>query len=150
MEITRTFYIGTSLGNANQARDIAALLQGYGYENTFAWWAAPDLRGVGNENSERWRERAHRDLNGIWDADFVVIILPGGYGAHVELGYALANQQWQRSELSRRVPIFLYAPNGVEQDHKADYACVFHYDEGVTRVVGRPYDLIAAIRKALP
>ncbi len=44
-------------------------------------------------SKERLREVASLDLNGVSEADFVVVLLPGGHGTHLELGFAIAKEK---------------------------------------------------------
>jgi len=45
---------------------------------------------VKSVSKERLQDVASLELNGLLEADFVVVLLPGGNGTHLELGFALA------------------------------------------------------------
>lgn len=78
------FYVGSSFSNKEEVRFIRDELRALGHTHTYDWTqheraASIDaLRSIGEE-----------EIAGIQSADFVVILLPGGKGAHVELGIAL-------------------------------------------------------------
>lgn len=87
------FYVGSSFSNIEEVRFIRDELMALGHTHTYDWTqneraASIDaLRSIGEE-----------EVAGIQTADFVVILLPGGNGAHVELGIALGTNK----------PVFLY------------------------------------------
>lgn len=84
------YYIATSLSRAvthNAVRDSLKIL---GHEISYDW----TLHGsVKSTSKERLREVALLELGGISEADFVVVLLPGGKGTHLELGFAIANKK---------------------------------------------------------
>lgn len=81
------FYIATRLENHaahNAVRDELLLL---GHQLTYDW----------TTHGPVWRsgvkviaDTAVAEMKGVCDADFVVVLLPGGRGTHAELGMALA------------------------------------------------------------
>lgn len=88
------FYVGSSFSNIEEVRFMRSNeLRALGHMHTYDWTqneraALIDaLRSIGEE-----------EVAGIQSADFVVILLPGGKGAHVELGIALGANK----------PVFLY------------------------------------------
>ena len=66
-------------------------------------------------------------------ADVLIVLLPGGYGTHVEIGAALA--------LSK--PVILHAPD--RKTLETPYPCVFHYHPGVKLFVSEVLDLDAVL-----
>ncbi len=58
-----------------------------GHEITYDWTLHGSVKSV---SKERLREVAELMLDGIAEADFVVVLLPGGSGTHLELGFAIA------------------------------------------------------------
>ena len=65
-------------------RDALAL---QGHEISYDW----TLHGsVKSTSKERLQEVATLELEGVAKADFVVVLLPGGMGTHLELGFAIA------------------------------------------------------------
>jgi len=57
-----------------------------GHEITYDWTLHGSVKSV---SKERLREVAALELDSISKADFVVVLLPGGYGTHTELGFAI-------------------------------------------------------------
>lgn len=85
------FYIGASLSDANQVRSLCEYLEVESdgeAECTFKWFDIGDTEPAWTE--ERRREVSELEIEGVRDADRVILILPGGRGTHAELGAALA------------------------------------------------------------
>lgn len=82
------YYIATSLSRMiahNQVRDA---LKRFGHEISYDWTSHGSVK---SSSKERLREVSIRELNGVSEADFVVVLLPGGNGTHLELGFAIAS-----------------------------------------------------------
>lgn len=82
------YYIATSLSRMmahNQARDA---LKALGHEISYDWTSHGNVKSV---SKERLREVSTNELNGILESDFVIVLLPGGAGTHVELGFSIAS-----------------------------------------------------------
>ena len=69
------------------------------------------------------------------DADVLVVLLPGGYGTHVEIGAALALGK----------PVILHAPD--RKTLETPYLCVFHYHPAVKLVISEPLDVGAIVAR---
>ncbi len=81
------FYIATSLSRVNAHQKVRDALNNLGHEISYDW----TLHGsVKSTSKERLQEVASLDLNGISEADFVAVLLPGGNGTHLELGFSIA------------------------------------------------------------
>jgi nucleoside 2-deoxyribosyltransferase len=81
------YYIATSLSRMmahNLTRDALKI---FGYEISYDWTLHVSVKSV---SKERLREVSINDLKGVSEADFVVVLLPGGKGTHLELGSAIA------------------------------------------------------------
>ena len=79
------FYIGSSLNNSKIVEEYTGLLEEKGWSQTYNW-----LKNIHNEISKKeLKSYAKEELEGIKEADVVIIYLPAGRGAHVELGLAL-------------------------------------------------------------
>ena len=82
------FYVGSSFSNIEEVRFMCNELIALGHTHTYDWTqneraASIDaLRSIGEE-----------EVSGIQSADCVVILLPGGKGAHVELGIAIGTNK---------------------------------------------------------
>ena len=82
------YYIATSLSRMvahNLARDA---LKMFGHEITYDWTSHGSVKSV---SKERLQEVSIKELNAVSEADFVVVLLPGGSGTHLELGFAIAS-----------------------------------------------------------
>lgn len=69
----------------NLARDALKIL---GHEISYDWTLHGSVKSV---SIERLREVSVNELKGLSEADFVVVLLPGGNGTHLELGFAIAS-----------------------------------------------------------
>src|SRR5262245_22980754 len=88
MPPTMKFYIATSLSRAanhNLVRDSLKTLQ---HAISYDWTLHGSVKSV---SFERLREVAISELNGVLESAFVIVLLPGGKGTHLELGYAIAS-----------------------------------------------------------
>ncbi len=82
------YYIATSLsrmGDHNLVRDAFSAL---GYEISYDWTSHGSVKST---SKERLQQVAINDLKGVSGADFVLVLLPGGHGTHLELGYSIAS-----------------------------------------------------------
>ena len=82
------YYIATRLDRVEQHNKVRDFLLERGYELTYDWTHHGSVQNV---SLDRLNEVAHRDLQGVMDADFVIVMLPGGFGTHTELGAAIAS-----------------------------------------------------------
>ncbi len=81
------FYIATSLSRMTAHRIVRDALKNWDHEISYDWTLHGSVKSV---SKERLQEVASLELNGISEADFVVVLLPGGHGTHLELGFAIA------------------------------------------------------------
>ncbi|MDB4278264.1 hypothetical protein N9917_01540 [Deltaproteobacteria bacterium] len=82
------FYIATTVSNWKNHNTVRDFLISQGHTITYDWTVntnAGDLRG---RPVPFIQEVAEGEANGIRDADFVVALLPGGFGTHAEIGMA--------------------------------------------------------------
>ena len=77
-----SFYVASSLSNAHNVSLLIKSLQGAGHVCTFDWTVNAALQ-------EKLGAIAADEINGVIAAEFVFVLLPGGYGTHVELGVAM-------------------------------------------------------------
>jgi nucleoside 2-deoxyribosyltransferase len=118
--MTGRFYVSTKVGRAAEAAALTAWLQQHGWEPSFDWTA------VSKEAAAA--DIAESEIAGIRDADCVIVLMPGGYGTHAEIGAALA--------LGKRV--ILHTPN--RQTLETPYPCVFHYHPLVELLISESVD----------
>jgi nucleoside 2-deoxyribosyltransferase len=127
----KRFYLATRKDRGEQAADLLHALKSQGWERTYSWTA--EEAG----DSEQYSEIALKELKGVEEADVLIVLLPGGYGTHVEIGAALA--------LGKTV--ILHAPD--IKTLNSPYPCPFHYHPNVKRFVSEEID-VDALLKVLP
>jgi nucleoside 2-deoxyribosyltransferase len=115
--MAKRFFLSTRKDRASEANAISAALEIHGWARTFTWSA------VDGADINQQAAMAIADLQGVRDADVLIVLLPGGYGTHVEIGAALALKK----------PVILHSPDC--QTLETPYTCVFHYHPDVTLLV---------------
>lgn len=81
------FYIATSLSRMTAHHVVRDALIKLDHEISYDWTLHGSVKSV---SKERLREVASLELDGVAEADFVIVLLPGGNGTHLELGFAIA------------------------------------------------------------
>mgnify|MGYP001623410181 FL=1 len=80
------FYIGSGMKNCELVNYYAKILKSNGWEQTYDW-----VKNISdNVTLEDITGYAALESQGIVDSDVVIILLPAGRGAHIELGMAMA------------------------------------------------------------
>ena len=110
------YYIATSLARIAAHHVVKDALQILGHEMTYDWTLHGSVKSV---SKERLREVASIELNAISKADFVVVLLPGGFGTHTELGFAIGRgkklflhtEDPSLFELGPQTHVFYHHPN---------------------------------------
>src|ERR1035438_48618 len=123
----KRFYLSTRKDLSAEGAVLTEALKALGWECTFDWAALKDT------GPSRYSEIAQAEIAGVREADVVLVLLPGGYGTHAEIGAALA--------LGR--PIIIHAPN--QQVLDTPYPCVFHYHPGVKIFISEALDVDAVL-----
>lgn len=82
------FYIATSISRATAHRIVRDALKECGHEISYDWTLHTSEKSI---SKERLQEIALLDLAGVSKADFVIVLLPGGNGTHLELGFSIAS-----------------------------------------------------------
>ena len=82
------YYIATSLLRTTAHNIVRDALRILGHEISYDWTLHEG--NVKSVSKERLREVAMFELAGVSEADFIVVLLPGGGGTHLELGFAIA------------------------------------------------------------
>jgi len=78
------YYIATGFARVREHNALRDKLTALGHEITYDWTLCKDEAGQGPTI-------ASSEIRGVSDADLVVVLLPGKYGTHAELGAALAS-----------------------------------------------------------
>jgi nucleoside 2-deoxyribosyltransferase len=126
--MAKRFYLATRKDRDQEANALSQALTDRGWKRTFVW-SAQDGAGA-----SRHAEIAVQELNGVREADVLVVLLPGGFGTHVEIGAALALGK----------PVILCAPN--QKTLETPYPCVFHYHPNVRIFVSETLDVDMVVR----
>jgi nucleoside 2-deoxyribosyltransferase len=129
--MTKRFYLATKKDRSEQAAPLLEALKSQGWERTYAWTPEDD------STPEQRRDIAVKELSGVGEADILIVLLPGGYGTHVEIGAALALGK----------PIIIHAPDRKTLDHP--YPCPFHYHPNVKLLISEEID-VAAFLECMP
>src|ERR1035437_6720519 len=117
------FYLSTRKDRSAQAAALLEALAARGWERTLDW---TDQSNVGPDG---YSDTALAEIAAVRAADALVVLLPGGYGTHVEIGAALALGK----------PVILHAPDRKTLD--TPYPCIFHYHPGVKLLVSEVLDI---------
>lgn len=125
----RLFYVATGLERVDDQRTIVNALTDAGHQVTYDWAAHGSVQATPGI----WASVAKSEAEGVAGADYVIVLLPGGYGTHVELGLALGAH--------RRVII-------VGDQLTNGRTCIFYHHPAIRRVVGvedgRPWSHVVA------
>ena len=130
------FYVASGVSNAEKVNLAAAALNAAGHERTYDWTGHGD---VSKAEPEFKRHVASSESRGVLDAELVVLLLPGRFGTHAELGMALASAENKR--------ILLWSESPAPFDGTEGF-CVFYHHPAVERVVC-PFNELLEQLKAL-
>ncbi|MCD5323374.1 MULTISPECIES: nucleoside 2-deoxyribosyltransferase [Pontibacillus] len=124
------FYIGSGFQNKEQVQFVRDQLIQRGFIHTYDW--TENERAA---SKEALVEIGQKEKDGVYEADLVVILLPGGKGTHIELGMALALNK----------TIILYAPNREVEDFTKT-STFYHlpeiqYSDSLDEVISKTIDL---------
>ncbi len=123
------FYIGSGMKNCELVNDYAKVLNDNGWEQTYNW-----VKNISDDISrDNMIKYASLESQGVADADVVIMLLPGGRGAHIELGMALA--------LNKK--IFLCSTT--EEEFSIENTVAFYELPKITQLVGNVEDNVKKI-----
>jgi nucleoside 2-deoxyribosyltransferase len=122
------FYIASGLQNKEHVQYVAAHLKASGFSQTYDWTQNDRANSV-----EKLQEIGEYERNGVLEADFLVLLLPGGKGTHVELGMALANHK----------RVYLYSPN--EDINDFSITSTFYFLKEIHPFIGQLDDFIIMV-----
>ena len=80
------YYIASGLENFKQVQELKAILDARGWEHTYDWTKHGP---VWHEGAASLQNVAMDEIDGVFTAEVIIALLPGGRGTHVELGAAL-------------------------------------------------------------
>ncbi|UYZ24063.1 nucleoside 2-deoxyribosyltransferase [Mesobacillus jeotgali] len=96
------FYVASSFRNIDAVNYVTKQLVNKGYVHTYDWTKNAQAREDKTSTFEDLIEIGQNEKNAVLESDFIVVLLPGGKGTHIELGIALGLEK----------KIFLYSPDG--------------------------------------
>lgn len=126
------YYIASRIENMENVRTLRDALAASGWVITYDWTTHGSVRSGPNADPALLGPVCENELNGVLAAEVVIVLLPGGRGAHAELGAALA--AWTL----RGKPSWLVvcAPPGQESLLGGDEATtVFYHHPHVDQIV---------------
>ena len=117
------YYVASGVSNAEKVNQAAAALNAAGHQRTYDWTGHGD---VSKADPAFKRHVAASESMGVLEAELVVLLLPGRFGTHAELGMALATAGNKRILLWSETPAPFDGTEGF---------CVFYHHPAVERVV---------------
>ena len=125
------FYVGSGMKNCELVNYYANLLKENGWEQTYDW-----VKNVSDDISrDDMIKYASLESQGIVNSDVVIILLPAGRGAHIELGMAMALNK----------EIFLCSVTN--EEFNIENTVAFYELSKVTQLVGNADDNVKKILK---
>ena len=123
------YYVASGVSNAEKVNQAAAALNAAGHQRTYDWTGHGD---VSKADPAFKRHVAASESMGVLEAELVVLLLPGRFGTHAELGMALATADNKRILLWSETPAPFDGTEGF---------CVFYHHPSVERMVC-PFDTL--------
>lgn len=123
------YYIASSFQNKTVVNELSQKLKELGYLQTYDWTVNDKA-----ETKERLEKIGKEELKGVSASDFLIVVLPGGKGTHVEFGIAI----------SQNKPIYLYSQGSNEFDPSK--SCTFYHLPNVKIVTGDIAKLISILK----
>ncbi|MGI6665127.1 MAG: nucleoside 2-deoxyribosyltransferase [Christensenellaceae bacterium] len=81
------FYIASKLKNHKQVQYLAQKLKAAGWHQTFDWTNYLSAKPM---DERSFMSLGQKEVDGVKNADVVIVLTPQGRGTHVELGMAIA------------------------------------------------------------
>lgn len=132
------FYVASSFRNIGAVNFVTKQLVNNGYVHTYDWTKNAQAREEKTFTFEDLKEIGQNEKDAVIESDFIVVILPGGKGTHIELGIALG--------LGKK--IFLYSPDGAI-NHFETTSTFYHLPE-VEKCYGTLDELVEKVITQLP
>ncbi len=117
------FYVASGLENHGRVQAVIEKLRSLDHEIGYDWTTHGDVRGQG---LDVLNTVAGNETFAVIDAGCVLLLLPGGFGTHTELGLALASRSNKR--------IILWSETGREFGDDQN-TCAFYHHSAIRRLV---------------
>lgn len=127
-----TFYIATGLSRTRDHNLIRDALIENGHQLTYDWTQHGSVK---SSSVQRLAEVAHKETDGVLSAEVVIVLLPGGFGTHAELGMALGAGK----------KIILHSANS-EVFSACEKTCAFYHHAKIFRLVSEIEDSASFVR----
>ncbi|NGX35747.1 MAG: hypothetical protein K1000chlam1_00580, partial [Candidatus Anoxychlamydiales bacterium] len=114
------YYIATSIKRAKELNLIRDALNEFGHKITYDWTIHGSVK---NTSLERLKEVGEDMIDAIKEADFIVVLLPGGKGTHTELGASIA--------YNKRIFLHTLDPELIQLGEKT---CAFYFHRLIKHV----------------
>ncbi len=124
----QSYYIASKLENAEQVRELKVRLDALGWKHTYDWTVHGSVQG----DASRCREVAAKEMEGVYMAAVVIVLLPGGRGTHVELGCALGIRDCVAGD-DPGPRIVVYSPDPDKDFGTDGTTCAFYHHPLVER-----------------
>jgi nucleoside 2-deoxyribosyltransferase len=124
------FYIASSFQNKEQVHQLSKALTSLGYIHAYDW-----TRNERASSIAQLRKIGELEKCAVMESDFLVVLLPGGKGSHIEMGIAVGLDK----------PVYIFSPN--EDVYDFSLTSTFYHLPQVTLVVGGLEELLAIIKR---
>lgn len=118
------FYVATRIENAAAARRLIEQLEAWDWRCTYDWTSHVSVL----------RQVCAAEVRGVREADIVIVLLPAGRGAHVELGIAIGHH---------RRPRIIVAAVDESLIGTTKAASIFYHHPRIEHVVGGVDEVVA-------
>jgi hypothetical protein len=117
------FYIATTTSRWRDHNLVRDKLVEMGHEVTYDWTLNGDGGSLRGASMKEWQRIGHLECQGVLDAHFIVVLLPGGKGTHAEVGAA--------ATLGKRT--YIHSPDPLRFDPGEDgCSTTFYYNRKAT------------------
>lgn len=130
------FYIASSFKNTEAVQYVAEQLKEKGWCHTYDWTENAAVKEQRAFTIDELIEIGQQEKAAITESDFVVILLPGGKGTHIEMGIALG--------LGKK--IYLYSEDGAVD--RLEMTSTFYHLPEVEKCFGSLDELLEKINDA--
>jgi len=113
------FYIASSLSNKEQVRYLASRLEEKGFLHTYDWTKNENVNTL-----EKLAAIGEAEKAAVMDANFFILVLPGGFGSHTELGMAIGSGK----------RIYIYSASN--EPFNPEKTTTFYHIDGIGKFIG--------------
>jgi hypothetical protein len=127
------FYVASSFKNRDAVHYVTNYLKSKGYVHTYDWTKNGKTSGEQTSTFEELKGIGQKEKNAVLESDFIIVLLPGGKGTHIELGIAIGQEK----------RIFLYSPDRAIDNFET--TSTFYHLPEVEKCYGTLDDLLKKI-----